>query len=140
MDLNDLATITTVYADLTLMYNKYAEDQTNMKGLEDIVKVSLVSDQEAKNLLVYFRQALERHHHENIHKHPNPPKSSLLRSLPRHYLESLFILRHMKMRDTKTKLLYVLNFFRSIQKRLALDLREFAGREIVSQNVNIMSP
>jgi hypothetical protein len=35
----------------------------------------------------------------------------------------------MKSRDYKIKLLYCLNFFRSIQKRLMLDLREFGTRE-----------
>lgn len=67
-------------------------------------------------------------------------KDSILRILPRHYIQSMYTLRHMKMKDTKTKLLYVLNFFRAIQKRITLDLREFAGREIVSENVDIKSP
>ena len=35
----------------------------------------------------------------------------------------------MKSRDYKIKLLYCLNYFRSIQKRLMLDLREFGTRE-----------
>ena len=35
----------------------------------------------------------------------------------------------MSSRDNKTKILYALNYFRSIQKRLALDLREFGTRE-----------
>ena len=52
--------------------------------------------------------------------------------MPQHYLECHSILRHMKIRDTKNKLLYTLNFFRAVQKRLALELQEFAGREIVA--------
>jgi hypothetical protein len=35
----------------------------------------------------------------------------------------------MKSRDYKIKLLYCLNYFRSTQKRMALDLREFGTRE-----------
>ena len=35
----------------------------------------------------------------------------------------------MKSRDYKTKLLYCMNFFRSTQKRMMLDLREFGTRE-----------
>ena len=46
----------------------------------------------------------------------------------------------MRIRDTKTKLIYALNFFRAVQKRIALDLREFAGREIISQNVEVKPP
>jgi hypothetical protein len=46
----------------------------------------------------------------------------------------------MQIRDTKTKLLYVLNFFRAIQKRMALDLREFAGHEVISTDVDVKAP
>ena len=35
----------------------------------------------------------------------------------------------MKSRDYKQKLLYCLNYFRAIQKRMMLDLREFGTRE-----------
>lgn len=35
----------------------------------------------------------------------------------------------MNSRDCKTRILYTLNFFRAIQKRLSLDLREFGTRE-----------
>ena len=40
----------------------------------------------------------------------------------------------MKSRDAKTKILYVLNFYRSIQKRIALDLREFGSRERIDSH------
>jgi hypothetical protein len=35
----------------------------------------------------------------------------------------------MSSRDEKTRILYTLNYFRSVQKRLAIDLREFATRD-----------
>ncbi len=38
-------------------------------------------------------------------------------------------MRFVKSRDAKTRILYTLNYFRAIQKRLALDLREFATRD-----------
>ena len=57
---------------------------------------------------------------------------TILKVMPQHYLECHSILRHMKIRDTKNKLLYTLNFFRAVQKRLTLDLQEFAGREVVA--------
>ena len=41
----------------------------------------------------------------------------------------------MNSRDAKTKILYSLNYFRSIQKRLMLDLREFGTRERVLGDV-----
>ena len=44
-------------------------------------------------------------------------------------LVSYYALRLMQSKDSKTKILYTLNFFRSIQKRISLDLREFGTRE-----------
>ena len=41
----------------------------------------------------------------------------------------------MNSRDCKTKILYSLNYFRSIQKRIMLDLREFGTRERVLGDV-----
>jgi hypothetical protein len=41
----------------------------------------------------------------------------------------------MNSRDAKTKVMYTLNYFRSIQKRLMLDLREFGTRERVLGDV-----
>ena len=41
----------------------------------------------------------------------------------------------MKSRDSKTKILYALNFCRAIQKRLSLDLREFGTRERIDSHL-----
>ena len=41
----------------------------------------------------------------------------------------------MNSRDAKTKILYSLNYFRSIQKRLNIDLREFGTCERVLGDV-----
>lgn len=46
----------------------------------------------------------------------------------------------LKARDHKTKLLYTLNAFRSIQKRIALELRELSTRDRVNFDVNIVTP
>ena len=58
----------------------------------------------------------------------NIPRTSI-RYLPSHLLMSLYTLRFINSRDCKTRLLYSLNYYRAIQKRLALDLREFGTRE-----------
>ena len=55
-----------------------------------------------------------------------------LRHLPHHLIHAYYILRHMKSRDYKTQLLYALNYFRAVQKRLMLDLREFGTRERIA--------
>jgi len=49
--------------------------------------------------------------------------------MPQHLITAFYVLRHMKSRDYKIKLLYCLNYFRSVQKRMMLDLREFGTRE-----------
>lgn len=41
----------------------------------------------------------------------------------------------MKSRLSKTKLIYILNFFRATQKRLAMDLREFATRDRIEGHI-----
>ena len=68
---------------------------------------------------------------ENAIKMADVPKSL---HLPAHYLTCFFTLRFIRSRDNKTKILYSLNYYRSIQKRLALDLREFGTRQRVDSH------
>jgi len=63
------------------------------------------------------------------------PSRSGLRNTPQHLLVSYFTLRYMKSRDNKTKIMYALNFCRAVQKRLALDLREFGTRERIDSHL-----
>ena len=63
------------------------------------------------------------------------PSRTGLRSTPQHLLISLYTLRYMTSKDNKTKILYTLNFFRSIQKRISLDLREFGTRERIDSHL-----
>lgn len=46
----------------------------------------------------------------------------------------------MNMRSNKDKLLRILNFYRSIQKRITLELRDFAAREVVNDKVRVKIP
>ena len=61
--------------------------------------------------------------------------NSYLRKMPAHLVQCYMTLKHMRMRNNKNKLLKVLNFYRSIQKRVVLELREFSGREAVNNKV-----
>lgn len=65
----------------------------------------------------------------------NPFTKSSLLTLQSNLVQSLNTLRYMNSREAKTKILYALNYFRSIQKRLMLDLREFGTRERVLGDV-----
>lgn len=62
-------------------------------------------------------------------------KKSLFK-LPIHLVQSHNTLRYMESRDTKIKIQYSLNYFRAIQKRLMLDLREFGTRERILGDVS----
>jgi hypothetical protein len=125
IDLNDIATVNQVYLDFAAIYNKLTKDFSNIiNEIENIISSSLIGDSESKKILIYFKDALRLNMDENEHekrevrggllKDIKLSRNSMLRNLPRHYLSSFFILRHMKMKDTKTKLLYVLNFYRSV--------------------------
>ena len=46
-----------------------------------------------------------------------------------HLITAYYTLRYASAKDAKIRLMYSLNYYRSVQKRLALDLREFATRD-----------
>lgn len=60
--------------------------------------------------------------------------------LPDHMLHAYYMLRHLKIRDFKTKILYALNYFRSIQKRFTLDLEELYTRDKVVSDQELKPP
>ena len=67
------------------------------------------------------------------------PKNSLFDS-PQHLLFAHYLLQCITARDTKTQLLYTLNAFRSIQKRITLELRELGTRDRVMGDCNLVKP
>ena len=74
---------------------------------------------------------------EMIRPVPEPAAASRtgLKATPQHLLVSYYTLRYMRSKDSKTRILYTLNFYRSIQKRIALDLREFGTRERIDTHL-----
>jgi hypothetical protein len=60
--------------------------------------------------------------------------TSTLRFVPQHLVVTFNTLRYMESRDAKTRLLYYLNYFRAVQKRFALDLREFGTRDRIDSH------
>lgn len=49
-------------------------------------------------------------------------------------------LKHMNMRNSKDRLLKILNFYRSVQKRIYLELQSFAMKEAINNNIKIKIP
>ena len=66
-------------------------------------------------------------------------KNSLFETT-QHLLFAHYLLTALTARESKTKLLYTLNAFRSIQKRLTLDLRELGTRDRVMGDINYNKP
>lgn len=60
--------------------------------------------------------------------------------LPQHLLYSLYMLKYLKVRDAKTKLLYTLNAFRAVQKRVTLEIREMGTRDRVMGDAMFLGP
>ena len=67
------------------------------------------------------------------------PKNSLY-DAQYELLFAQYLMVCLKAREHKTKLLYTLNAFRSVQKRIALELRELGTRDRVNFDVNIVEP
>ena len=89
------------------------------------------ADAEQEHFLKATAQSEEKKSEKSEKKIP------ALRQVPGHLLTTYYSLRYLRSRDAKTKILYTLNYFRVIQKRLALDLREFASRDrIDAHHVN----
>ena len=65
------------------------------------------------------------------------PKNSLF-DTNQYLLFAHYLLSALSGRDAKTKLLYTLNAFRSIQKRITLELREQGSRDRVMGDCNIV--
>lgn len=64
-------------------------------------------------------------------KRLNKKSSNHFFNLPEHLVHAYYMLRHLKIRDFKIKILYALNYYRSIQRRLTLDLHEMTTRDTV---------
>jgi hypothetical protein len=50
------------------------------------------------------------------------------------------MLKYLKARDSKIKLLYTLNVFRAVQKRITLELREMGTRDRILGDCNYLGP
>jgi hypothetical protein len=67
-------------------------------------------------------------------------EQQLLEPIPTHIVKSYYTLRHLKMREKKIKLLHVLNYFRAIQRRITLDMKEMGTRDRVMGDLDVMPP
>jgi len=54
-----------------------------------------------------------------------------MHEIPQHLLFANYLLQCLDAREQKTKLLYTLNTFRAVQRRLTMELREMGTRDRV---------
>lgn len=66
--------------------------------------------------------------------------SDSLHEIPQHLLFANYLLQVLSARDHKTKLLYTLNQFRAIQRRLTIELREMGTRDRVLGDARLVMP
>ena len=64
----------------------------------------------------------------------------LIEPISAHVIKAYYTLRLLRSRDIKIKLLHTLNYFRSIQKRLTLDVKEYYTRERAIGDIDIVPP
>ncbi len=147
LDVNDLATVNRINEDNALLHQQNSKRVLKRNPhFQERAKVITTNDGEKKIQIDYMPLQNKVDAMANTQQHllravqdidelsgePEPPlhiPRTTLRFLPSHLLTSYYTLRFINSRDCKTKLLYSLNYYRAIQKRLALDLREFATRE-----------
>ncbi len=63
--------------------------------------------------------------------------------IPSNLIKAYYTLRYLRSRDAKVRLLQTLNYFRSVQKRLALDLKEMFSwnkTAVVPEDCEVIGP
>jgi len=163
VDVNDPSMVNLLYSSFARLYEKMSKNEYSIHYLNDDVKLEteFSHDSLAKQFYNSFKNSIEENFKQNSHKARIDPKEvqrlkdarfvnqdracietshSVLRRLPVHLVQCYLTLKHMKMRDSKTRLLKILNFYRSVQKRIVLELKEFSRREVVNNQVKTKAP
>jgi hypothetical protein len=64
-------------------------------------------------------------------KRMNKKSGNYFFNLPEHLVHIFYMLRHLRIRDHKVKIMYALNYYRSVQRRLTFDMHEMSTRDTV---------
>ena len=162
LDVNDVASVSRIIEDNAILHNQTVK-KLAASNPHNMIKTKTQNTQDGDKNLTLDLSEMKNSNNEstNVEKHLlgsvqgsglsadvgqtkaelyRPMDKALpsrigLKSTPQHLLQSLYTLRYMFSKENKTKVLYTLNFFRSIQKRISLDLREFGTRERVDSHL-----
>lgn len=129
LDVNDLATVNKILEETARLHQQQTKELAAGVSFKTNYAATSNNDVSA-NIKNHFASAIkgEIRRENGLKKAPQLSNLSL-KHMPQHLITAYYVLRHMKSRDYKIKLLYCLNYFRSVQKRMMLDLREFGTRE-----------
>lgn len=145
LDVQDAAAVNAVLEESSSMHTQRAREKNPLRGARlDIRDPESIVELELKETLA--------------DEPPLPPKekdwkdeykklkreaiagAKLLETTPSHFVKVLYLMQHLKARDHKIRLLSYLNFFRAVQRRFALDMREFGSRERVMPDAEFVPP
>jgi hypothetical protein len=90
--------------------------------------------------LSLFKQCFKAQRDYDHEAKPVKLDSKSLEVVPHHLIFSKNLLDCVSARDNKIKLMHTLNTFRSIQRRLTLDLREMGTRDRVMGGAELIKP
>ena len=101
---------------------------------------AVIYSENEKNFLSIYSQCLKPQSLEQPEKTLIKNSKNTLLELPQHLLMSLYMVKYLRAREARVKLLYTLNMFRAVQKRLTLELREMGTRDRVMADCFYLSP
>ena len=145
LNVNDLQNTNLTLESLSqIHYEKIKHGQIKSEFLNfDLGETQSYFSEDQVQFFQSFSQALKTKSELGIKKEEFDSEKITKNSLfdtTQHLLFSHYLLVATQARDSKTKLLYTLNCFRSIQKRITLDLREFGTRDRVMGDINHQRP
>ncbi|CDW82479.1 UNKNOWN [Stylonychia lemnae] len=119
-----------------LLQNAFVKEQDRVDKIDE---AHVFTEGEVSFLSIFKGCLKTKSEYEDI-SDPEPLQNTSILQVPQHLLFSLYMLKYIKARDSKIKLLYVLNAFRAIQKRMVIELREMGTRDRVMGDVMFVSP
>ena len=118
---------------------KYGSVKTDFLNF-DPNDVDTFFTEDQKQFLSLFRACFKAKADYDQNKPPVELSSTSIHEIPQHLLFANYLLQCLNAREQKTKLLYTLNTFRAIQRRITLELREMGTRDKVLGDASLVKP
>jgi hypothetical protein len=121
----------------------------SLKSLKRAKEMEEIKYKDSTDIYNQFSEALEENMKSNFPYAMNVSfmqtktkkrNSNILFNMPDHLVQAYYLLRHLNLRDYKIKIQYIANYFRSVQKRLALELDEMETRDRILGDLEFKPP